>query len=452
MKQLFAVIFACLLPMLAFALPTPSEVDAAYNSGNYLKAESMLNEVMKVHPSAKAHFRLGEVYMRENRHKEALNEFRQAQVLDPSLSFCKSAEIFNRLVTNEQAIVTGAGSVVAATPATQVAVIQAKSEAHQQEVTHTFSWLIILLLVIGAAIAVFVVLNRIAENRRQREAEETAEKQRAKLAREQLETFVDLNNQLDDASLICKTSAADSDTKARIQARIGTLHTTLVELMSDAKKNVVIGDSRLYTIKTNVKEIVEAANSGDYPAPVPKTYPYVTATPTPAPTPASNSYSSGNVQTHVPTPGPKTVVHNHYHTPAPTPAPTVVVQNSNNDLLTGVIIGEELAASRRETRVVEEVYVPAPAPYVSRRNDDDDYPRTSSSSSTRSWDDDSSSSASSTSSWDDSRSSSRSSDSWSSSSSSSSSDSWSSSSSSSSSDSGWSSSDSSSSSSSSSNW
>jgi hypothetical protein len=126
-------------------------------------------------------------------------------------------------------------------------------------------------------------------------------------------------------------------------------------------------------------------------------------------------------------------------TPAPAPAPThtTVVNNSSNDMLTGVLIGNMISNSghhHETTRVVErEVIRETP----SRSSSWDDTPSSSSSSSrssrSSSWDDDSSSSKSS--SWDDS--SSRKSSSWDSDSSSSSS-SW---------DSGSSSSDSSSSSS-----
>lgn len=108
-----------------------------------------------------------------------------------------------------------------------------------------------------------------------------------------------------------------------------------------------------------------------------------------------------------------------YSTPTPT---TTVVNNSSNDMLTGVLIGNMLSGSHHHdhetTRVVErEVIREVPA---NRSSSWDDTPSTSSRSS--SWDDDSSS---------------KSSSSWSSSSSSDSSSSWSDSSSSSSSSSSW---------------
>jgi hypothetical protein len=123
----------------------------------------------------------------------------------------------------------------------------------------------------------------------------------------------------------------------------------------------------------------------------------------------------------------------HYSTsPAPS---TTVVNNSSNDMLTGVLIGNMISNSGHhhhdtERTVVRETVREVEAPAKSPRSSWDDIDSSSSSKSS-SWDD-SSSSSSRSSSWDSDRSSSSSS-SWSSSSSSDSSSSWSSSDSSSSS-------------------
>lgn len=116
-----------------------------------------------------------------------------------------------------------------------------------------------------------------------------------------------------------------------------------------------------------------------------------------------------------------------YRTSAQTVAQptTTVVNNSSNDMLTGVLIGNMLSSSHHDTtRVVErEVVREVPAP--SRDSSWDDTPSRSSSRSS-SWDDDSSSSSKSSSSWSSSSDSSSSSswDSGSSSSDSGSSSSW----------------------------
>ena len=46
-RKLMATLVLALCAMTAFALPKPSEVKAAFAAGDYAKAESMLNEVMK---------------------------------------------------------------------------------------------------------------------------------------------------------------------------------------------------------------------------------------------------------------------------------------------------------------------------------------------------------------------------------------------------------------------
>lgn len=108
------------------------------------------------------------------------------------------------------------------------------------------------------------------------------------------------------------------------------------------------------------------------------------------------------------------------------PTHTTVVNNSGNDMLTGVLIGNMLSGSHHDTtRVVEREVIREVPAKSSRDSSWDDTPSTSSRSS--SWDDTPSRSSSSSSSWD-SGSSSSSSSSWSDSSSSSSSDSSSSSS------------------------
>lgn len=119
------------------------------------------------------------------------------------------------------------------------------------------------------------------------------------------------------------------------------------------------------------------------------------------------------------------------------PAHTTVVNNSNDGLLTGILIGDMMNHHHHDTtRVVEREVIREVPAKSSRDSSWDDTPSTPSRSS--SWDDTPSTSSSRSSSWDDSSSSSSSSSSWSSSSSSDSSSSWSSSSdSSSSSSSSW---------------
>lgn len=81
---------------LAFALPTPKDIEAAVAAGHYTQAEGMLREVLQDKPqSAKAHYELGQVLAHERRYKEAQTELQKAKDIDPSLKFATSPEKFN---------------------------------------------------------------------------------------------------------------------------------------------------------------------------------------------------------------------------------------------------------------------------------------------------------------------------------------------------------------------
>ena len=84
---------------LALALPAPKDIEAAVSQGHLTQAESMLREVIAAKPqSAKAHYELGQVLLRENRPAEARAELNQAQSIDPSLKFASSDQHFKALL------------------------------------------------------------------------------------------------------------------------------------------------------------------------------------------------------------------------------------------------------------------------------------------------------------------------------------------------------------------
>ena len=105
MKRVLITIALSLASAIVLAIPKPSEVKAAFAAGDYQRAEALLNEVMKERPTATVHYQLGQVYAKEGKHSAALNEFRQAQTLDPSLKFASSAAAFMKNLSDEQAIV-----------------------------------------------------------------------------------------------------------------------------------------------------------------------------------------------------------------------------------------------------------------------------------------------------------------------------------------------------------
>ena len=106
---------------LALALPAPKDIENAVAQGHLTQAESMLREVIDAKPqSAKAHYELAQVLLRENRTAQAHTELKQAQAIDPSLKFAGSDKQFEALLERTQA---------SATPSHGTAVVQAAPPA-----------------------------------------------------------------------------------------------------------------------------------------------------------------------------------------------------------------------------------------------------------------------------------------------------------------------------------
>lgn len=90
---------------LAFALPSPKDIEAAVSQGHLQQAETLLREVIEAKPqSAKAHYELGQVLLREHRAKEAHAELLAAKAIDPSLKFATSAAQFEAFLTQANAL------------------------------------------------------------------------------------------------------------------------------------------------------------------------------------------------------------------------------------------------------------------------------------------------------------------------------------------------------------
>jgi len=104
-------LLACSLALssaLAFALPSPKDIDAAVNAGRFTQAESMLREVIQEKPqSAKAHYELGQVLARQEHFADAQIALKKAKELDPALKFAASPEKFNETFNNVSRLAQG---------------------------------------------------------------------------------------------------------------------------------------------------------------------------------------------------------------------------------------------------------------------------------------------------------------------------------------------------------
>ena len=110
MKRKMLLVAACaaaLWSAAAFALPSANDVQAAVKSGDYPKAETMMQEVVAAKPqSAKAHYLYAEILAHDAKFADAAAQARQARELDPALSFTTDPEkfkSFERLLQREQA-------------------------------------------------------------------------------------------------------------------------------------------------------------------------------------------------------------------------------------------------------------------------------------------------------------------------------------------------------------
>ena len=108
---------------LAFALPSPKDIEAAVSQGQLPQAESMLREVIQAKPqSAKAHYELGQVLLREHRAKEAHAELLAAKAMDPSLKFATSPQQFETILAQASALPahtsTASQAITSASPRT----------------------------------------------------------------------------------------------------------------------------------------------------------------------------------------------------------------------------------------------------------------------------------------------------------------------------------------------
>lgn len=339
----------------AFAIPKPSEVKAAFAAGNYMKAETMLKEVMAERPTAPVHYQLGQAYAAQGKHDLALNEYRQAQVLDPTLKFASNAQEFTKRLGTEQTLVAPPATVAQSVPMINYSTV--RETAQPLPAVHESSGIGMIFL-IGMAIvllgggALYLFWGR-------REKQLLVDNQTAD-SREKMSTLLGFAKSLEDALLIAKTGTYSDAMKRRIMDRIQALQTTVRGMIGELKDGKPLTSTRLATLETNVNNAVDDANNGETAHAVPD--------PTYVPTTGGNSVDdvAARIQSRFApspsfAPSPTQSIH---HYPAPAPAP-VIVNNSNDGLLTGVLIGSMMNHHEDRTVYVDRTpryEAPAPSP------------------------------------------------------------------------------------------
>jgi len=158
------LLLACSLALssaLAFALPSPKDIDAAVNAGRLAQAESMLREVIQEKPqSAKAQYELGQVLARQEHYADAQIALKKAKELDPSLKFAASPEKFNETFDKVSRLAQGPSSAALASglsPAAKPPAASATVAAVPAPTQPTFPLSYVLLGVAGLVILALVL-------------------------------------------------------------------------------------------------------------------------------------------------------------------------------------------------------------------------------------------------------------------------------------------------------
>ena len=162
-----------LISSIAFALPSPKDVERAVVSGDLPTAELLLKQILREKPdSARAHYNLAQVYNMQSKYELALMELNKSQAIDPSLKFAASRSKFNsvrneinaslsseRIVTREY---QAPRPVVVAPPPKPLTPAELKQmeESRSRAVTFITSFLLLLIASIAGFFGVRIYLDR----------------------------------------------------------------------------------------------------------------------------------------------------------------------------------------------------------------------------------------------------------------------------------------------------
>lgn len=100
MKRAIVGLFAALFAMVAFALPSPKQIEDALANKNYADAKSLIQEVLREKPdSARAHLMNAYLLIHVDKNKQAANAELQTAVGLDKKGDVKSSPLFGRIVT-----------------------------------------------------------------------------------------------------------------------------------------------------------------------------------------------------------------------------------------------------------------------------------------------------------------------------------------------------------------
>lgn len=358
-KHIISILALTFAMNISNAMPKPSEVKAAFAGGDYARAEAMLKEVLAEHPTAAVHYQLGQVYAKEGKHAMALNEFRQAQALDPTLKFASSANAFTKVLADEQTIVAPPPVNVHTVPMQQVTPVVSHADIGSVGA--------VLAIVFGGAALLATLYFATIWYSRRKEKQDVADALVTE-NKEKISTLLDFSKRIEDAILIAKSSILNVKSREFIVGKLYTYQTSVRLMLADAKDGKSVSSTRIATLEASIDDTIESVTNTlpntDEPAYTPKsttrnsqTKSWPTSNNTDEYVAPKRTRSTKTKQYNTQsTPAPiQRTVHGYHTSPAPATT-TTVVNNSNDGLLTGLLIGNMLNNHTDRTVYVEHVH------------------------------------------------------------------------------------------------
>lgn len=252
-----------LLSTQVWALPAPKQIQDAVHAGQFVQAEQMLREVITAKPnSALAYYELGQILAREQRHGEAVQALQQAQSLEPSLKFARSADLFHKIMAAEQAqlqqqSVKTAQSLKAAT--LPVAHTKPLVVSQPSQTSHGISAGLLVLIAL-CLIAVFVYVKR----KNSREQNDRA-KRFEQMADQQLAELLHQAGQVRDAELECRAATYAPEKKEFVLEVIRRHNDALMQAIAQCRDGAPIGSGALSALTAETRRVCAAARLGELP-------------------------------------------------------------------------------------------------------------------------------------------------------------------------------------------
>jgi cbb3-type cytochrome oxidase subunit 3 len=251
-----------LLSTQVWALPAPKQIQDAVHAGQFVQAEQMLREVIAAKPdSALAYYELGQVLAREQRHGDAVQALQQAQTLEPSLKFARSADLFHQILTAEQASAQQQARkpVRPVSSSTSIAHTKPLAIAQQSSPAHGVSAGLLVVIAL-CLIAVFVYVKR----KNSREQNDRA-KRLEQMADQQLSDLLRQAELVRDAELECRAATYAPEKKEFVLEAVRRHNEAIMQAITQCRDGAPIGSGAMSALTSETRRVCAAAKLGEFP-------------------------------------------------------------------------------------------------------------------------------------------------------------------------------------------